>query len=163
MKKDGIEYDGKGWCGIRWEQFVNKSFFFQSFLLEIEFLQSKGETVFDKLTSLPGVEREHKQSSPVIPLLLSSPPSIPTILKPLKDRLSDVNAAAVHIWITDVSLSRVVRCPISAEGSLTIVYHIIPYHAIPYHTPHHTVLYHAISHTPPYHTTHHTTPLTCES
>ena len=73
-------------------------------MLEMELLQSKGESVFNELSSLPGVETQHRQSSPVPPLLLSTPPPIPTILKPLKDRLSHVNAEALNIWITDVSL-----------------------------------------------------------
>ena len=78
-------------------------FSFQPFLLEIEFLNLKGETVFRELTSLPGVETQERESSPVPPLLLFVPPPIPTILKPLKDRLLDVNTSVHHIWITDVS------------------------------------------------------------
>ncbi|CAB4039695.1 Hypothetical predicted protein, partial [Paramuricea clavata] len=72
------------------------------FLLEIELLYSRGDAVFKELTSLPGVETRKRASSPVIPLLLSSQPSVPSILKPLKDPLCDVSTSHHLIWITDI-------------------------------------------------------------
>ena len=71
----------------------------------MELLHSKGETVYDELLALPGVETQQRESSPVPPLLLSSPPAAATDLKPLKSCLSYVNSPAHHIWITDVSLA----------------------------------------------------------
>ena len=95
-------------CMVHHENGIINSLFlnpfpFQPFLLEIELLYSRGDAVFKELTSLPGVETRKRASSPVIPLLLSSQPPVPSILKPLKDPLCDVSTSPHLIWITDVS------------------------------------------------------------
>ncbi|XP_028416942.1 uncharacterized protein LOC114541155 [Dendronephthya gigantea] len=72
------------------------------FLLEIELLQSKGESVLSELESLSGVETRQKESSPPPPLLLSGQPPVPTIVKPPKDTFSSVDSEIHYVWITNI-------------------------------------------------------------
>lgn len=82
----------------------------QPFLLEIELLQSKGESVLTELKSFSGVESRQRESSPTPPLLLCAQPPVPTRLKPLKGRFSPGDSAVHNVWITNVSVMLYVVC-----------------------------------------------------